>query len=86
MTEKRLRVAVVMDPIEDIKPAKDTTLAMMLAAQRRGWELAYLELRPHVAARRRRDGPRPRDRGARRRAGTGLRGASRRRRGSATST
>jgi glutathione synthase len=44
MTDKRLRVAVVMDPIEDIKPAKDTTLAMMLAAQRRGWELAYLEL------------------------------------------
>jgi len=44
MTVKRLRVAVVMDPIEHIKPAKDTTLAMMLAAQRRGWELAYLEL------------------------------------------
>jgi glutathione synthase len=44
MTERRLRVAVVMDPIEDIKPVKDTTLAMMLAAQRRGWELAYLEL------------------------------------------
>ena len=44
MNEKRLRVAVVMDPIEHIKPAKDTTLAMMLAAQRRGWELAYLEL------------------------------------------
>jgi glutathione synthase len=44
MTDKRLRVAVVMDPIEDIKPAKDTTLAMMLAASRRGWELAYLEL------------------------------------------
>jgi len=44
MTVKRLRVAVVMDPIERIKPAKDTTLAMMLAAQRRGWELAYLEL------------------------------------------
>ena len=34
-----------MDPIEDIKPAKDTTLAMMLAAQRRGWQLSYLELR-----------------------------------------
>jgi glutathione synthase len=45
MTDKRLRVAVVMDPVEQIKPAKDTTLAMMLAAQRRGWELAYLELR-----------------------------------------
>jgi glutathione synthase len=44
MTEKRLRVAVVMDPIEDIKPVKDTTLAMMLAAQRRGWEIACLGL------------------------------------------
>ncbi len=45
MSDKRLKVAVVMDPIEDIKPAKDTTLAMMLAAQRRGWSLSYLELR-----------------------------------------
>jgi glutathione synthase len=44
MTDKRLRVAVVMDPIEDIKPAKDTTLAMMLAAQRRGWQLFSLGL------------------------------------------
>ena len=44
MTEKPLRVAVVMDPIEHIKPAKDTTLAMMLAAQRRGWELRTLGL------------------------------------------
>jgi glutathione synthase len=34
-----------MDPIEDIKPAKDTTLAMMLAAQRRGWEILYFEQR-----------------------------------------
>jgi len=44
MPDDRLQIAVVMDPIEDIKPAKDTTLAMMLAAQRRGWGLAYLEL------------------------------------------
>jgi glutathione synthase len=44
MSEKPLHLAVVMDPIEDIKPAKDTTLAMMLAAQRRGWRLSYLEL------------------------------------------
>ncbi len=44
MADARTRIAVVMDPIEDIKPAKDTTLAMMLAAQRRGWEIAYLEL------------------------------------------
>lgn len=41
----RKRLVVVMDPIEDIKAAKDSTLAMLLAAQKRGWELHYLELR-----------------------------------------
>jgi glutathione synthase len=41
---KPLRIAVVMDPIEDIKPRKDTTLAMLLAAQRRDWEIHYLEM------------------------------------------
>jgi len=45
MSKRRLRVAVLMDPIEGIKPAKDSTLAMMLAAQRRGYELYYLEQR-----------------------------------------
>ncbi len=30
---RRIRLAVVMDPIEDIKYAKDTTLAMLLARQ-----------------------------------------------------
>jgi glutathione synthase len=35
-------LGVVMDPIESIKPKKDSTLAMLLAAQRRGWELVYL--------------------------------------------
>ena len=30
-----------MDPIEGIHPAKDSTLALLLAAQRRGWELRY---------------------------------------------
>jgi glutathione synthase len=39
-----MRLGVVMDPIADIEPAKDTTLALLLAAQRRGWELRYLEL------------------------------------------
>ncbi len=39
---QRIRLAVVMDPIEDIKYAKDTTLAMLLAAARRGYELWYL--------------------------------------------
>src|ERR1700685_1534153 len=37
----RVRLVVVMDPIEAIKPAKDSTLAMLLAAQARGWELVY---------------------------------------------
>jgi len=43
MTSYPLRVGVVMDPLAEIKPAKDSTLAMMLAAQARGWELIYLQ-------------------------------------------
>ena len=39
---QRSRLAVVMDPIEGIKYAKDTTLAMLLAARARGHELWYL--------------------------------------------
>ncbi len=39
----RVRLVVVMDPIEAIKPAKDSTLAILLAAQARGWELYYAE-------------------------------------------
>jgi glutathione synthase len=39
---KRPRLAVVMDPIGEIKYAKDTSLAMLLAAQRHGYELHYL--------------------------------------------
>ena len=45
MPRATYRVGFVMDAIEDIKPAKDTTLAMMLAAQRRDWELLYFEQR-----------------------------------------
>lgn len=41
----RTRFAVLMDPIGSITPAKDSTLAMMLAAQQRGVELLYLEQR-----------------------------------------
>src|SRR5579872_6010978 len=36
-------LGVVMDPIGAIKPYKDTTLAMLLAAQARGWKLLYME-------------------------------------------
>ena len=41
MTEARPVLGVVMDPIETIKPKKDSTLAMLLAAQRAGWSLVY---------------------------------------------
>ena len=44
MPAKPLSIAFVMDPIDEIKPHKDTTLAMLLAAQRRGWKIGYLEL------------------------------------------
>ena len=39
-----LKIGVVMDPIESIKPYKDTTFAMMLEAQARGYHLFYIEL------------------------------------------
>ena len=45
MKKPPYRLAVLMDPIEDIKYAKDTTLAMLLTAQRRGFELFYLTQR-----------------------------------------
>lgn len=35
-------IGIVMDPIQDITPYKDSTLAMMLAAQRLGAELYYM--------------------------------------------
>ncbi|HEX4377691.1 MAG TPA: glutathione synthase [Steroidobacteraceae bacterium] len=40
-----IRLIVVMDPIDRIKYAKDTTLAILLAAKARGWKLAYVEQR-----------------------------------------
>jgi glutathione synthase len=39
----RRRLGVVMDPIAAIAYAKDSTLAMLLAAQERGFTLGYLE-------------------------------------------
>jgi glutathione synthase len=39
-----VRAIVVMDPIESINPAKDTTLGILLAAQASGWEIFYAEL------------------------------------------
>jgi glutathione synthase len=40
-----LQLAVVMDPIGSIKIHKDSTFAMLLAAQTRGWQLFYMEQR-----------------------------------------
>ncbi|WP_341939200.1 glutathione synthase [Marinimicrobium sp. C2-29] len=38
-----ISVGVIMDPIADITFYKDTSLALLLAAQERGWELHYME-------------------------------------------
>lgn len=43
MSERALKIGVVMDPIADIAYKKDTTLAMLWAAQDRGASLHYLE-------------------------------------------
>jgi glutathione synthase len=40
-----IKLAVVMDPISGINFKKDTTLAMLNAAQSRGWSLVYIEQR-----------------------------------------
>ena len=37
-----LRLGIVMDPIESITVAKDSSLAMLLAAQKRSWALHYM--------------------------------------------
>jgi glutathione synthase len=38
-----ITIGIVMDPIESITPYKDTTLAMMLAAQARGWTVHTID-------------------------------------------
>ncbi len=39
-----IRLGIVMDPISDISYLKDSSLAMLWAAQDRGWELYYMEM------------------------------------------
>ncbi|WP_226505490.1 glutathione synthase [Pseudomonas sp. MWU16-30317] len=39
-----VRLGIVMDPIAEISYKKDSSLAMLLAAQERGWELFYMEI------------------------------------------
>ena len=43
MTQAR-KLGIVMDPIESITPYKDSSLAMMLEAQSRGWQIYYFLL------------------------------------------
>ncbi|SEQ92702.1 glutathione synthase [Amphritea atlantica] len=38
-----VKVGIVMDPIESISYKKDSSLAMLWAAQRKGWEIWYME-------------------------------------------
>ena len=38
-----IKLGVVMDPIEAINPKKDSSLAMLLAAQKRDWQLYYMQ-------------------------------------------
>ncbi len=40
-----VQLGVVMDPIEGVNPTKDSTLAMLLAARRRGWRTVYFRQR-----------------------------------------
>lgn len=39
-----MKIGIVMDPIASINIKKDTTFAMMMEAQRRGWEIHYMEM------------------------------------------
>ncbi|HCH51785.1 MAG TPA: glutathione synthase [Proteus sp.] len=39
-----IKLGIVMDPISSIKIKKDTSFAMLLEAQRRGWEIHYMEM------------------------------------------
>src|SRR5260221_620804 len=40
---KPIELGVIMDPISQINSKKDTTFAMLLEAQRRGWSIFYME-------------------------------------------
>ncbi|MEZ5534751.1 MAG: glutathione synthase [Thiolinea sp.] len=43
MSQSARRIGFIMDPIESINIKKDSTFAMMLEVQRRGWEILYLQ-------------------------------------------
>ncbi|MDR0219127.1 MAG: glutathione synthase [Enterobacteriaceae bacterium] len=39
-----IKLGIVMDPISSINIKKDTSFAMLLEAQKRGWEIHYMEM------------------------------------------
>jgi glutathione synthase len=41
--QTNIKLGILMDPIESINIKKDSTFAMMLEAQRRGWQLFYMQ-------------------------------------------
>jgi glutathione synthase len=43
MADKALRIGIIMDPIDSITPKKDSSLAMLLEAERRAAEIHYFE-------------------------------------------
>ncbi len=44
-TNKVIKLGIVMDPISQVNVAKDSSMAMMLEAQQRGYEIYYMELK-----------------------------------------
>ncbi|MBL0712006.1 MAG: glutathione synthase [Colwellia sp.] len=39
-----IKLGIVMDPISEVKVAKDSSMAMMFEAQKRGYEIYYMEM------------------------------------------
>ena len=44
MTAKTIKLGIVMDPIKDVNVKKDSSMAMLFEAQKRGYELYYMEM------------------------------------------
>jgi len=43
MIEKKIKLGIVMDPIETIDPKKDSSLAMLIEAKKRNYEIYYMQ-------------------------------------------
>lgn len=44
MTTAPIKLGIVMDPISQVKVSKDSSMAMMFEAQKRGYEIYYMEM------------------------------------------